>query len=79
MEAHPEWALLYQDAIAQLWGRRDRYDDPARADYVPPARRWITQVSHSGSVPWPALPPRRLDAGAARGTLADVRAGTGSG
>ena len=54
MEAHPEWALLYQDAIAQLWGRRDRYDDPARADYVPPARRWITQVSHSGSVPWPA-------------------------
>ena len=74
MEARPDWVLLYQDAVAQLWGRRDRYDDPASAAYLPPARRWITEVRQAGSVPWPALPPRRVVASAARGTLADARA-----
>jgi len=78
MEARPDWVLLYQDAVAQLWGRRDRYDDPASAAYLPPAQRWITEVRQAGSVPWPALPSRRVVAGAAPGTLADARA-VGSG
>ena len=78
MEARPDWVLLYQDTVAQLWGRRDRYDDSASAAYLPAARRWITEVRQGGSVPWPALPPRRVAASAARRTLADARtAGAG--
>src|SRR5439155_5386120 len=34
MEARADWVLLYQDAVAQLWGRRNRYDDPASHDYL---------------------------------------------
>jgi len=78
MEARQDWVLLYQDAVAQLWGRRDRYDDAASADYLPPPRRWITEVRQAGSVPWPALPPRRVVAGVARPALADAHA-AGSG
>ncbi len=53
---HPSWVLLYQDGLAQLWGRRDRYDDAASADFVPPDARVIGDEVQSGYVFWPALP-----------------------
>lgn len=57
MEQHGgDWSLLYQDALAQLWGRRTKYDDPARAEYLPPAERAISDRPQTGVVPWPALP-----------------------
>ena len=53
---HSEWVLLYQDQLAQLWGRRTRYDAPGSADYIPPEQRQVTDDPQIGSVPWPALP-----------------------
>lgn len=72
------WVLLYQDPIAQVWGQRRCFDDPASPLYLPPERRSIDQVELSGHVPWPALPvvraggtepeavPMRLASGSAR-------------
>ncbi|MBX3443574.1 MAG: hypothetical protein KF774_14300 [Planctomyces sp.] len=54
--ASPEWVLLYQDSLAQVWGRRDRYDDPASPDYFPPQRRSIGEMPQVGAVAWPAFP-----------------------
>lgn len=57
MEQHSAgWVLLYQDALAQLWGRRDRYDNPASSDYVPSWQRSISEAPQIGAVDWPALP-----------------------
>ena len=53
------WVLLYQDAVAQLWGRRSRFDDPASSHYLSPSSRQISDVRHDDSVPWPALPRQR--------------------
>jgi hypothetical protein len=54
METQQEhWTLLYQDAMAQVWGRKAKYDDPASADYLPPAQREITDTQQEGSVTWP--------------------------
>jgi hypothetical protein len=53
-----EWSLLYQDSMAQLWGRRELYDNPQSASYLPPTDRQIGDVAQVGSVPWPALPTR---------------------
>lgn len=50
------WALLYRDNIAELWGRRERYDDPASQDYFPLAARALESPPRTGNVPWPALP-----------------------
>src|SRR5262249_22922211 len=66
MQAQPDWVLLYQDALAQVWGRRDRYDDPAAAAYLPPADRSITDRAQAGLVAWPALPVRHARAAAER-------------
>ena len=51
-----DWALLYQDAVAQLWGRRARYDDPNSPDFLPPSERQIGQEPQVGHVGWPAFP-----------------------
>lgn len=57
MEASQDrWVLLYEDRVAQVWGRRDLYDDPASTRYVPPERRHITDAPPTGYVCWPALP-----------------------
>jgi hypothetical protein len=48
--------LLYQDSLAQLWGRSTRYDDPQKSDYLPPENRDVTDALQAGFVPWPALP-----------------------
>jgi len=52
------WALLYQDRLAQVWGRRATFDDPASARYVAPNQRRITDDKQTGLVSWPALPSR---------------------
>jgi len=52
----PTWALLYQDKIVQLWGRRQKYDQPLTPHYIPPALRMISEQEQEGSVTWPALP-----------------------
>jgi hypothetical protein len=58
-EHRKEWSLLYQDSLAQLWGRADKYDNPQHPDYIPPEDREISEAPQRGSVPWPALPRRR--------------------
>ena len=50
------WALLYQDPLCQLWGRRDKYDNSNSPDYVASNRRIIRSDMPSGYVDWPALP-----------------------
>jgi hypothetical protein len=50
------WVLLYQDSLAQLWGRADRFDDSRSPDYLPPKNRSIGDEQQSGFVLWPALP-----------------------
>ncbi len=55
-KADPQWSLLYQDGLAQLWGRTSRYDDPHSTTYLAPEQRLITDRIHYTAVPWPALP-----------------------
>ncbi|HEX5105645.1 MAG TPA: hypothetical protein VFV87_17620, partial [Pirellulaceae bacterium] len=57
MQSHEdEWVLLYQDELAQLWGRATKYDDPASVYYLPPKKREVGDVVQRGWVHWPALP-----------------------
>lgn len=55
-ERTEDWTLLYQDEVAQLWGRRDKYDDPRSPDHVPAEERVIGNEPQTGYVAWPALP-----------------------
>jgi len=56
MSEHPDWELLYQDQLAQVWGHKLRFTDPASPDYIPASQRRITDEAQHGHVPWPALP-----------------------
>lgn len=58
-----EWTLLYQDTLAQVWGRRDRYANAASPHYLPPNRRRISDAPQIGSRNWPALPERSRPSG----------------
>jgi hypothetical protein len=59
MQQHTdEWVVLYQDKLAQLWGRKTRYDDPCSVDYIPVAERKIGNAPQRGYASWPALPER---------------------
>lgn len=61
LEAHrKDWVLLYQDGLAQLWGRRAKYDHPRSYDYVPESQRVISDVRPTGSLPWPGLPQQAV-------------------
>jgi hypothetical protein len=51
-----QWVLLYQDSLAELWGRSDKYNDPTSKSYVPASSRQITDQPQTGQVTWPALP-----------------------
>jgi hypothetical protein len=51
-----QWRLLYQDRLAQLWGRASVYDDPRSGFYLPPSKRVIGDERQHGVVAWPALP-----------------------
>jgi hypothetical protein len=55
-EQQGRWVLLYQDGLAQVWGRAARYDDPNSAYYLPPAKREVGEAPQRGFVRWPALP-----------------------
>ncbi|WP_425396083.1 hypothetical protein [Aeoliella sp.] len=54
--AAPQWTLLYQDGLAQLWGRALIYDNPNSPRYIAPAERLITDKVHFSAFNWPALP-----------------------
>ena len=54
------WVLLYSDSVAQLWGRRTRYDDPQSPDFLPPERRRLNVRLLEARWQWPALPDRSL-------------------
>jgi hypothetical protein len=56
ISADPNWVLLYQDSVAQIWGRKNRYDNPHSPDYFAPERRSVSEAAQVGSVQWPALP-----------------------
>ncbi len=56
MESQSEFVLLYQDEVAQLWGRKNRFDDPASPDYVAPRDRSVSNSPQWGAVAWPAVP-----------------------
>ncbi len=58
MAEQPEFILLYRDGLAEVWGRFNRFGDPASPDYVPPEERPITDARPEGWVAWPALPVR---------------------
>lgn len=53
------WSLLYQDAISQLWGLANRYDQPTSPNYVAPDSRSIGDQESTRLVQWPAFPQRR--------------------
>lgn len=53
-----DWVLLYQDRLAQIWGRRNRYDSVDSPDFVPLSLRRIGDAEQRGVVAWPATPPR---------------------
>ncbi|MCA9085852.1 MAG: hypothetical protein KDA81_17450 [Planctomycetaceae bacterium] len=61
-DANDEWCLLYQDSLAQLWGRRSQFDDPTSAEYLPPEHRHITDDLQEGAVAWPGFPVVRSSA-----------------
>ncbi len=50
------WVLLYQDSLAQLWGRKSRYDDPDSPDYIAADQRVLNAERQTGFAAWPALP-----------------------
>lgn len=54
--ASDEWCLLYQDSLAQLWGRRSVYDDQESDRYFAPERRVVNNQLQQGIVAWPAFP-----------------------
>lgn len=57
MQQHQDkWTLLYQDSLAQIWGRRSQYDVAGLPTYLPPSKRRISDAPQVGSVPWPAFP-----------------------
>ena len=72
MEANTDtWVLLYQDHLAQVWGRRTKYDDRSSPHLISPEERSVTDEKQTGSVTWPAFPVRK-DRGNDRGELAQA-------
>ncbi len=58
--ASQQWTLLYQDSLAQLWGRRTKFDDPESPEYLAPVWRQFRERPQQGIAAWPAAP--RVDA-----------------
>ncbi|MCA9060635.1 MAG: hypothetical protein KDA85_19120, partial [Planctomycetaceae bacterium] len=58
MQQQPDWVLLYQDGISQLWGRSATYDSAGSDSYVPPALRQIHDRLPQGIAAWPGFPNR---------------------
>lgn len=51
-----DWTLLYQDGLAQVWGRKSLFDDPSSMRYIPVEDRSIIEERPSGYVAFPAFP-----------------------
>lgn len=68
--ADRQWVLLYQDAVAQVWGRKRVFDDPNNSRYLPSSARLISDVPRPLAVQWPALPIRKNREVAAQESLA---------
>jgi hypothetical protein len=66
LAAGREWVVLYQDGLAQLWGRATRYHDPASPDYLAASQRVLTTTFPTGDHAWPAWPRGRHAAGESR-------------
>jgi hypothetical protein len=61
MQRHTDkWVLLYQDSLAQLWGRRSVYEAPESPQFLAASLRSITDDLQTGSVSWPALPAESI-------------------
>lgn len=58
MQRNPAWVLLFRDRVAEIWGRRQRYDNPLGPHYFPVALRVQDPRPREGSIQWPALPIR---------------------
>ncbi|WP_437204342.1 hypothetical protein [Planctomicrobium sp. SH664] len=57
MESQTEsWVKLYEDPLAQIWGRRDLFDEPSSPRYLPPDQRVMTDEPLEGWVSYPAFP-----------------------
>ena len=66
MGRQDKFVLLYQDELAQVWGRRNRFDNPDNRDYIAADQRQISDAPQVGSVTWPALPERCRPSGLVR-------------
>lgn len=56
LQAHAdEWTLLYQDGLAQVWGRRDHYSNPQHERFFPESLRTVKQMRPVGHAQWPAF------------------------
>ena len=58
MQRQDDWVLLYQDALAQLWGRTEKYGDPRSEQFVPLENRITGDLPQQGFASWPAFPNR---------------------
>lgn len=54
-----KWSLLYQDAVAQVWGRKTVFDQPDSPRYLATDDRLISNWYSRTSRPWPAFPTTR--------------------
>ncbi len=52
-----QWSLLYQDAISQVWGRRNIFDNANHERYVAKNLRLISDTRCTDSITWPAIQP----------------------
>ncbi|MEM9186938.1 MAG: hypothetical protein AAGB00_10625 [Planctomycetota bacterium] len=69
-----EWALLYQDSVAQLWGRKRVFDDPDNPRYLPMYARVATDAARPLAVQWPAMPLQPIASPAPDAVVREVAA-----
>ena len=55
MHTRDDWCLLYQDGLAEVWGRKSRFDNPENENYLPIEKRVKTPRMPRGIVSWPAI------------------------
>ena len=51
-----DWTLLYQDSLAQIWGRSEIVNQPTSGRHISPTDRRISDDVQQGWVRWPASP-----------------------
>ena len=56
MRERAGWSLLYQDALAELWGMCAKYDDPESVDFIGARDRSISEQLPAARLSWPAVP-----------------------